>query len=240
MRKQNHMRSCNITVGGLPIEIKRHKGQKNIYIRVGSPEGNVKVSAPDRAKDDEIKRLISEKLEEIRKIREKVLKRKELKKREYVSNETCYLWGKSYRLQVVFEGKKSSVSKTPTEIIMTAPEGADESAREKLLLSFYRDELKLALKKLLPECEEKTGVCANEARIKHMKTRWGSCNIKERRIWVSLKLAEKPIECLEYVIIHELTHLLEKSHNRRFYTLLEGFYPKWKEAKKLLSATPEA
>jgi predicted metal-dependent hydrolase len=235
MRKQNHMRSCNITVGGLPIEIKRNKGQKNIYIRVGSPEGNVKVSAPERVKNDEIERLVSEKLEEIRKIREKVLKRKELKKREYVSNELCYLWGKPYRLQVVFEGKKSSVSKTSTEIIITAPEGADESAREKLLLSFYREELKLALKKLLPECERKTGVRANEARIKNMKTRWGSCNIKERRIWVSLKLAEKPIECLEYVIIHELTHLLEKSHNRRFYTLLEGFYPKWKETKKLLS-----
>jgi predicted metal-dependent hydrolase len=229
------MRSCNITVGGLPIEIKRNKGQKNIYIRVSSPEGNIKVSAPYRAKDDEIKRLILEKLEEIRKIREKVLKRKELKKREYVSNETCYLWGKPYRLQVVFEGKKSSVSKTPTEIIITVPEGADESVREKLLLEFYRDELKLALKKLLPECEKKTGIRANEARIKNMKTRWGSCNIKDRRIWVSLKLAEKPAECLEYVIIHELTHLLEKSHSRRFYNLLEGFYPKWKATKKLLS-----
>jgi predicted metal-dependent hydrolase len=89
------MRSKNIIVGGLPIEIKRNKGQKNIYIRVDSPEGNVKVSAPDRAKDDEIKRLISEKLEEITKIREKVLKRAELKKREYVSNETCYLWGQT-------------------------------------------------------------------------------------------------------------------------------------------------
>lgn len=233
------MRSKNITVGDLPIEIKRNKGQKNIYIRVGSPEGNVKVSAPERVKNDEIERLVSEKLEEIRKIREKVLKRKELKKREYVSGEICYLWGKPCRLQVVFEGKKSSVSKTSTEIIMTAPEGADESAREKLLLSFYREELKLALKKLLPDCERKTGVRANEARIKNMKTRWGSCNIKERRIWVSLKLAEKPADCLEYVIIHELTHLLEKSHNRRFYTLLEGFYPKWKETKKLLSATPE-
>ncbi len=233
------MRSKNISVGGLPVEIKRNKGQKNIYIRVGSPEGNIKVSAPDRAKDDEIKRLISEKLEEIRKIREKVLKREEFKKREYVSNELCYLWGKSYRLQVVFEGKKSSVSKTPTEIIITVPEGTDESAREKLLLEFYRSELKLALKKLLPECEKKTGIRANEARIKNMKTRWGSCNIKERRIWISLKLTQKPAECLEYVIIHELTHLLEKSHNRRFYNLLEGFYPKWKETKKLLSATPE-
>ncbi len=234
------MRSCNITVGGLTIEIKRNKEQKNIYIRVGSPEGNIKVSAPDRAKDDEIKRLISEKLEEITKIREKVLKRAELKKREYVSNEICYLWGKPYSLQVVFEGKKSSVSKTPAEIIMTMPEGTDERVREKLLLNFYREELKLALDRLLPECERKTGVRANEARIKNMKTRWGSCNIKDRRIWVSLKLAEKPKECLEYVIIHELTHLLEKNHNRRFYTLLEGFYPKWKEAKKLLSAPPEA
>ncbi len=234
------MRSKNIIVGGLPIEIKRNKGQKNIYVRVGSPEGNIKVSAPDRAKDDEIKRLILEKFEEITKIREKVLKREELKKREYVSGEVFYLWGKPYSLQVVFEGKKGSVSKTPTEIIMTVPEGTDESVREKLLLDFYREELKLALKKLLPECEKKTGVCANEARIKNMKTRWGSCNIKDRRIWISLKLAQKPKECLEYVIIHELTHLLEKSHNRRFYTLLEGFCPKWKEAKKLLSAPPEA
>lgn len=234
------MRSKNIIVGGLPIEIKRNKGQKNIYVRVGSPEGNIKVSAPDRAKDDEIKRLILEKFEEITKIREKVLKREELKKREYVSGEVFYLCGKPYSLQVVFEGKKGSVSKTPTEIIMTVPEGTDESVREKLLLDFYREELKLALKKLLPECEKKTGVCANEARIKNMKTRWGSCNIKDRRIWISLKLAQKPKECLEYVIIHELTHLLEKSHNRKFYTLLEGFCPKWKEAKKLLSAPSEA
>lgn len=233
------MRRRTIIVGGLPVEIKRNKGQKNIYIRAGSSDKNIKVSVPDKLKDEDIKRLISEKLDDIREIREKASEREKLKRRDYVSDEIFFLWGEPYRLKLLFGGEKKTVSKTESEIIMTVPEGTDKSARERLLLDFYREELRQAIERLLPECEEKTGIFAKEARVKNMKTRWGSCNIKERRIWLSLKLAEKPVSCLEYVIIHELTHLLEKNHNRRFYELLEGFYPEWREARKLLLSVPK-
>ncbi len=105
-------------------------------------------------------------------------------------------------------------------------------------MEWYRQELKKVLPTMAQECEKKTGISANEFRIKNMKTRWGTCNVHEGRIWINLQLAKKPMDCLEYVLIHELVHLLEKNHTSRFYRLVEDFYPTWKETKKRLDRTP--
>ena len=227
-----------IEVGGLPIEILRKSNLKNLYIHVDPPDGKVTVSSPTDILSEEINLFILKKLPEITKVRERMLSQDRQSKREYVSGESHYLWGRPYRLQVVYEGTKRSVFKTPTKIVLTVPDGANAEIREKVFTEWYRQELKRALDSLVERCEEKTGIHAEEYHIKNMRTKWGTCNIEKRRIWINLQLVKKPIECLEYVVIHEQVHLLEKNHTNRFHSLVGEFCPNWKDAKKLLSELP--
>ena len=232
------MRNEEMTIGGLPIKVIRKKNLKNLYIRVNPPEGNVTVSTPTELSDEDIKLFVLKKLPEITKVRDRMISQERQSKRGYVSGESHYLWGKPYRLQVVYEGTQHKVVKTPTKIIMTVPVGADIETRERLLTEWYRQELKRVLESMVIGCEKKVGVHADEFRIKNMRTRWGTCNIEKRRIWINLQLAKKPMECLEYVVIHELVHLLEKNHTHRFNALVEECFPTWREAKKLLATMP--
>lgn len=232
------MRNDEMLIGGLPIEVNRKKNLKNLYVRVNPPEGNVTVSTPMELSNEDIKLFVLKKLPEITKVRDRMLSQERQSKREYVSGESHYLWGKPYRLQVVYEGTQHKIVKSPTKIIMTVPEGTDTDAREKLFTEWYRQELKRVLEPVIIGCENKTGVHADEFRIKNMKTRWGTCNIEKRRIWINLQLAKKPIECLEYVVIHELVHLMEKNHTHRFHALVEKYCPTWREAKKMLATMP--
>lgn len=227
-----------IEIGGLPVEIIRKSNLKNLYVRVNPPDGKVKVSSPTDVLEEEINLFVLKKLPEITKIRNQMLSQDRQSKREYVSGESHYLWGRPYRLQVVYQDTKSSVLKTPTKIILTVPERTDVEGREKIFTEWYRQELKRVLDPLAERCEEKTGIHVSEYRVKNMRTKWGTCNIDKRRIWINLQLVKKPIECLEYVVIHEQVHLLEKNHTNRFHSLVGEFCPNWKDAKKLLSELP--
>lgn len=227
-----------LIVAGISVEVTRKQRQKNLYIRVNPPEGTVTVSAPAEATEDAIRYYVLRKVPEITKIRDRMLAQPRQSKREYVSGEACYLWGKPYMLQVVYEGNRYRIEKTPKRIIMHAPEGASEESREKALTEWYRGELKRILPEILKRCEERIDVETSACNVKYMKTRWGSCNITEKRILINLQLVHKPIECLEYVVTHELVHLVEKNHTNRFRTLVEKYYPNWKEAKQLLSEMP--
>lgn len=232
------MRKEGLEIDGLTVEIVRKHNLKNLYIRVNPPEGNVTVSTPTELSNEDIKLFVLKKLPEITKVRDRMLSQERQSKREYVSGESHYLWGKPYRLQVVYEGTQHKIVKYPTKIIMTVPKGTDTEARERLFTEWYRQELKRVLESVVIVCEKKTGVHADEFRIKNMKTRWGTCNIEKRRIWINLQLAKKPMECLEYVVIHELVHLLEKNHTHRFHALVEEYCPTWREAKNLLATMP--
>lgn len=231
---------CNdeIIINGLPIEIIKKQNLKNLYIRVNPPEGNVTVSTPTELSNEDIKLFVLKKFPEITKVRHRMLSQERQSKREYVSGESHYLWGKPYRLQVVYDETYHKIIKTPTKIVMTVPERTNVEARERLLTEWYRQELKRVLESVITVCEKKVGIHAYEFRIKNMKTRWGTCNIEKRRIWINLQLVKKPIECLEYVVIHELVHLLENNHTHRFHALVEEYCPTWREAKKLLVAMP--
>ena len=227
-----------VEISGLQIRILKKKNLKNLYIRVNPPEGDVTVSVPAGFPDEEIRLFVLRKLPEITKVRNRMNVQPRQSKREYVSGESCYLWGKPYRLQIVPGGKRYSIEKTPNKIIMTVPDGATTDGKEQALTEWYRAELKRVLETVFETCKKKTGIDADEAKIKKMKTRWGTCNIDSRRIWINLQLAKKPPECLEYVVIHELVHLLEKNHTNRFNALVEEYCPTWKEAKKLLTEMP--
>ena len=171
-----------IEIGGLPVEILRKSNLKNLYVRVNPPDGSVTVSSPTDILEEEINLFVLKKLPEITKIRNQMLSQDRQSKREYVSGESHYLWGRSYRLQVVYQDAKSGVIKTPTKIVLTVPEGTDAESREKVFTEWYRQELKRVLDPLVKRCEEKTGVHADEYRVKNMRTKWGTCNIDKKRI----------------------------------------------------------
>lgn len=227
-----------ITVAGIPVTVTRKSRQKNLYIRVNPPGGDVTVSAPAEATEDAIRYYVLRKVPEITKVRDRMSAQPRQSKREYVSGEACYLWGTPHMLQVIYEGNRYKIEKTPQRIIMYAPKGASKESRERALTAWYRAELKRVLPPILKQCEKRTGVETIACNIKYMKTLWGSCNINEKRILINLQLVHKPIECLEYVVTHELVHLLEKNHTNRFRALVEKYCPNWKEAKQLLNEMP--
>lgn len=225
-------------LGGIEIEITKKANLKNMYIRITPPEGDVKVSVPISCSDEEINHFILGNIPRISKYREKFKNQARQSKREYVSGEAHYLWGKPYMLEVIYGNKKSEVEKAPNKIILKVPEGSDIAKREAILTEWYRGEIKRVLKIVSKKCEESTGLKADEYRVKNMKTRWGTCNIDKKRIWINLQLVKKPMVCLEYVLTHELVHLVEKNHTSRFHALVGEHYPTWKEARKLLSQMP--
>jgi len=230
--------SEELVVSGMPVTVIRKGNLKNLYIRVIPPEGDVKVSAPVEVGKEEIELFLLKKLPEITKVRDRMLSQERQTKREYVSGESHYLWGKPYRLQVVYSGTNYKVVKYPNKIVLTVPDGATTEARERAITEWYRTELKRVLQTVVAQCENTMGVHAEEFRIKNMRTRWGTCKIENRRIWINLQLVKKPVECLEYVVIHELVHLVEKNHSYRFRALVEKYCPTWKEARRLLSIMP--
>lgn len=228
----------NVIIGGIPVDIIRKTNLKNMYIRVFPPDGMVTVNSSFDFKEEEIRRFVLNKLPEITKVRNRLIKQPRQSKREYVSGESHYLWGKPYPLRVVYEGFYSKIEKKAGRLIMTVPEGADLEKKGKVVTEWYRKEMKRVLATQIANCEKKTGIHAAEYIIRNMKTRWGTCNVSESRITLNLQLAKKPPECLEYVLIHELVHLMEKNHTNRFYAMVQEFCPTWKEARKLLSSMP--
>jgi predicted metal-dependent hydrolase len=230
------MTSGNYLIGGISVAVTRKKNLKKIYLRVHPPEGRVTVNAPSHCPDDEIKILVLKKLPEITAARERMQARARQSRREYVSGEAHYLWGKPYRLEVITgdEKYKYGIEQVADKIILTAPAEATPEVKEQALDEWYRIHLKSVLPDVAEPIEHKMGISANEYRVKNMKTKWGTCNIEKRRIWINLQLAKKPVECLEYIITHELVHLIERYHTPRFHALVEKFYPAWKDAEKKL------
>lgn len=224
-------------IGGVTFNITKKANLKNLYIRVLPPIGEVIVRAPISISNDEIRLFALSKLPEIVRIRNKMHSQVRQTKREYVSGESHYLWGKPYMLKVKY-ANKSNVEKIANKLILTVPEGATIEKREEVLNKWYRAELTRVMKQLIEKCEKITHVSASEYKIKSMKTKWGTCNIQDRRIWLNLQLIKKPISCLEYIMIHELVHLLEKNHTNRFYSLIGEFYPNWKQVVNLLDEMP--
>lgn len=219
-------------IGGIEVKITKKSNLKNLYIRVNPPEGNVTLSAPLSYPDDEIRLFVLKRLPEINAVRLRMCSQARQSKREFISGESHYLWGKPYRLDVEVGSNKYGIKKMPNKILFSVPKGASAEHKEKIFNEWYRGELKRVLQDLIPSVEERMNLCANEYRIKDMKTRWGTCNIDKKRIWINLQLAKKPIECLEYVLVHEMVHLLEKNHTHKFHALVAEYYPTWKDAKK--------
>lgn len=222
-------------IGNLSVEVRR-KAIKNLHISVLPPNGVVRVSAPLKMSDDAVKMAVANRLQWIKKQQRAFENQARETAREIVSGESHYLWGKRYLLEVLPTTGKHCLEVEHRKIKLFVRPNTDFKKQTAVIESFYRNELKREIGKLLEKWQPKMGVVAKRFGVKKMKTLWGSCNIDTASIWLNLELAKKPPECLEYVVVHELTHLLERHHNARFMAHMDNFLPNWQIIKQRLNA----
>ena len=229
-----------IRVSGVPVEIVR-KGIKNLHLGVYPPHGRVRVAAPLRVSDAAVRLAVVGKLGWIKRQRAKFEAQPRQSTREMVSGESHYFLGQRYRLRVVkYDGPANVVARNKSVIELHVRLESSAEHRELVLQRWYRQQLKDLIPPLLQKWQPVLGVQTNEWAVKKMKTKWGACNVKVRRIWLNLELAKKPVQCLEYIIVHELVHLLERHHNDTFVALMNKFLPQWKSRRSELNAAPLA
>lgn len=215
------------------------KAIKNLHLSVQPPVGKVRISVPEHVSDDQVRLTIISRLPWIRKRQATFLAQPRQSVREMVSGESHYLFGKKYRLEVIERrGKHEVVVKNITTLQLFVSPGTTASNGLVVLNDWYRAQLKERIPMLFDRWQQKIGVEATAWGVKRMKTRWGSCNTGKKRILINLELAKKPPECLEYIIVHELVHLLERHHNDRFRNLLDKFLPTWQLSRDVLKREP--
>jgi len=223
-----------ITIEGVDIFVERKK-IKNIYIRILPPDGQVKMTVPKTITDVTLMMFAKEKIDWIKKHQEKYENQIAPAIKQYVTGEMHDLWGKKYQLEVEISGAHNRVMLQGDKIILILRQESTVEQRESIIEEWYRRQLKMEISAVIESCIKVVGKAPNEWRIKKMKTRWGTCNTTQKRIWLNLQLAKKPPECLEYVIIHELTHLYVRKHDAQFKSYMDQFYPDWKAVKKRLN-----
>lgn len=226
----------NIIIHNIPIEFER-KRIKNMYLRILPPDGRVHISAPLKMSEEEIQRFVAAKAEWIRIQQEKVERRNIREPLTYSEGEEILIWGCSYRLTLRETTVHSRIEVIGDEVILYTKSDSSFKDREKVMNEWYKKALKTEIPFLLIRWEQRIGVKSNSYTIRNMKTRWGTCNIRTKNICLNLQLAKKQSKCLEYVVVHELVHLLEQSHNAVFKGYMDHFLPDWRRIKKELNGS---
>ena len=218
----------NITVSGIEIEVSR-KAIKNLYVKVSRRTGKVRVSCPKTISEQELLRFLISRMDWIKKKQKEAEKVLEPEDYDFVNGEKHYFMGRELELKVIERKQFPVVAVIEDLIELTVRPGTSKEKRKAILETHYRQYLKETLPGMVTKWERKMKVKVNEFRVKKMKTRWGTCNTRDKRIWLSLELAKKSPGCLESVVVHEMVHLLERLHNKRFYRLMDTFFPEWRK-----------
>lgn len=226
-----------ILLGNLTIDV-LYKDIKNIHLSVHPPSGRVRISSPHRIKLDSLRIFAISKLSWIKKQQLRLQSQARETQREFITRESHYFLGKRYLLDVIENDRSNTVFLKHDKIELHIKPNASRNKRQAILNDWYRERLKEIIPPIIEKWEKIINVKIEEYGIKRMKTRWGTCNTKAKRIWINLELAKKPLNCLEYIIVHELIHLLEKKHNANFTALMDKFMPQWKLYKKELNSFP--
>ncbi len=221
-------------IDGLEIDVVR-KNIKHLYIRVYPPEGKVRIVCPRQLDDDTIRQFAVTKTSWIKQKQAKFKARPLQPTPEYITGESYYFKGERYLLNVIYQHATPKVVINRTHLNLYVRHGSIREQRSQVLTNWYRQQLKAELPRLISKWEPIVGVTINDWGVKKMKTRWGTCNIKARRIWLNLELIKQPQDCLEYVIVHELVHLLERKHNQRFWGYMTKFMPHWQQYQEELN-----
>lgn len=229
--------SAYMTVSGIDVDVV-YKHIKNLHIAVYPPLGRVRVAAPDRLDDDAIRLAVVQRLPWIKKQREQLRSAVRQSEREMITGESHYVWGQRYRLKIVTEPGRIRIDISGNKLTMIAPAYSTADQRRDAMEGWHRAALKQAIPALIAKWEPIIGHNVLKWTVRRMKTKWGSCNRESAHIWFNLELAKKNPNCLEYIVVHEMTHLLERNHNERFTELMDGFLPDWRSRRDELNAAP--
>ncbi|MCZ7440367.1 SprT family zinc-dependent metalloprotease [Micromonospora sp. WMMC241] len=228
-----------MTVRGIEIDIV-YKDIKNLHIGVYPPLGRVRVAAPLKLDDDHVRMAVIQRLPWIKKQREQLRSAERQSAREMVTGESHYVWGIRHRLKVVERPGRAHVEVNNERLLLYVPPATDSTARLAVLQGWQREQLRARIPELIGQWETVIGRKVVRWSIRRMKTKWGSCNRETRHIWFNLELAKKHPHCLEYIIVHEMTHLLERNHGERFSKLMDKFLPDWRARRNELNDAPLA
>lgn len=226
-----------INLGNINIDIIA-KDIKNVHLAVLPPLGRVRISAPKRMNLETIRMFAITKLSWIKRQQSKMLKQEREGVKNYVNRESHYFLGKRYLLKVVEVNYKPTVLLNHSNIVLNIKPNFSPEQRQILLQEWYRNQLKEVSLKMIKKWEKKMNVKVEDLKIRKMKTRWGSCNQESKKIHLNLELAKKPLHCLEYIIVHEMVHLLERKHGERFVACMNKFLPNWRSCKEGLTLLP--
>lgn len=229
--------ATQLKLGEIDVDV-FFKDIKNLHLSVHPPTGRVTVSAPSRMNLDTIRVYALTKLPWIRQQQRKLRTQERETPRDYVDRESLYLWGRRYLLKVVEVDAPAKIDLKHRQIVLHVRAGTDEERRKAIMADWYRTQLKQALPPLIAKWQERMGVKVKRCFVQKMKTKWGSCNAANRTIRLNTELAKKPPECLEYIVVHEMAHLMERHHNDRFVAILDRHLPQWKDYRNELNAAP--
>ncbi|HBL77390.1 MAG: metal-dependent hydrolase [Bacteroidetes bacterium GWF2_42_66] len=222
----------------LSVDVVR-KDIKNMHLAVYPPTGRVRIAAPLNVNDEAVRLFAISKIAWIRKHQRNFVAQDRQSPREYKQRESHYFQGKRFLLRVTEHEAPAKVElKTKTYIDLFVRPNSTLEQKQIVINDWYRAELKKLIPDLIDKWENKVGVKVSHWQVKQMKTKWGTCNIEEKRIWINLELAKKPLHCLEYIIVHEMLHLIERHHNDRFMALMDKYIPQWKFYKEELNRLP--
>lgn len=233
-------RSATLEVAGVRVSIIR-KAIKNLHLAVYPPDGWVRAAVPLEVTDEVVRSAVIDKLRWIRRLQATLKDQPRQSARELVSGETHFVLGRRYRLDVIeAEGPAEVRLAGQHRLELRAPTNLDHAGRMRVLAAWYRERLRETLAPLITKWESLLGVEVASVGIKRMKTKWGSCNAAARRVWFNLELAKKDVASIEYVVVHELAHLLVRHHDAHFVALLDRHLPRWRLQRDTLNASPLA
>ena len=226
-----------IAFGDITVDVVL-KDIKHIHLSVYPPSGRVRIAAPSRMRLDTIRVFAISKLGWIKQQQKKLQGQERDTLREYVDRESHYLWGKRYLLKVIEGNEAPSVALQHSRMLLRVRPGTDAKKKQAIIEAWYRQQLKKAVPPLIIKWEPLLGVKIERFFVQRMKTKWGSCNHGTHSIRLNTELAKKPRECLEYIVVHEMTHVLEPTHNARCVALLDQFMPQWQFYRDQLNRLP--
>lgn len=235
------MSTSKMIIGDIPVELVR-KDIENLHLAVYPPDGRVRLAAPREVNEQTLELFVISKIHWIRKQQRKFAAQNRQSPRQYINRETHYFLGKKYLLRLHEDDPKHRAAtvliKTKTYMELYVRGGASLYTKSEVVKEWYRTALKKVLEELIPKWEKILDVKANDVNVKSMRTKWGSCNPDSGNILINLEMAKKPVDCIEYVVAHELVHLIERTHNHNFRAHLDKYLANWKQIREELNRLP--
>lgn len=228
---------AHVQLGNIAVDVVL-KNIKNVHLSVYPPSGRVRISAPSRMSLGTIRVFAISKLDWIKHQQKKLREQERETPREYLDRESHYVWGKRHLLKVIESTSASEVVLKRNILLLRVRPGSSEEKKQAALEEWYRDQLKVAAPTLIAKWESLLGIKVKRFFVQKMKTKWGSCSHGAGSIRLNTELAKKPVECLEYIVVHEMIHLLEPTHNSHFIALMDQFMPKWQFQREELNRLP--